>query len=76
MIQVQQTFRTSADLPDGTTVEATGLVVILPDPEAAALIAATTDSTTTPAAADARAVARPIGLALRAAVADGSLVLP
>jgi hypothetical protein len=44
--------------------------------EAAALIAATTDSATTPSAADSRAIARPIGLALQAAVADGSLVLP
>ena len=44
--------------------------------EAAALIAATTDSASTPPAADARAIARPIGLALQAAVADGSLVLP
>ena len=76
MIQVQSTFRTSADLPNGTTVEATGMIVILPDPEAAALIAATTDSASTPLAADARAIARPIGLALQAAVADGSLVLP
>jgi hypothetical protein len=76
MIKVQQTFRTSADLPNGTTVEATGIVVILPDPEAAALIAATTDTATTPSAADSRALARPIGLALQAAVADGSLVLP
>jgi hypothetical protein len=76
MIQIQSIFRASADLPDGTTVEATGLVVILPDPEAAALIAATADSATTPSAADSRAIARPIGLALQAAVADGSLVLP
>jgi hypothetical protein len=76
MIQIQSIFRASADLPDGTTVEATGMVVILPDPEAANLIAATTDSATTPPATDARAVARPIGLALQAAVADGSLVLP
>lgn len=44
--------------------------------EAAALITATTDSASTPLAADARAIARPIGLALQAAVADGSLVLP
>jgi len=43
--------------------------------EAAALIAATTDSASTPLAADARAIARPIGLALRAAVDDGTLVL-
>lgn len=76
MIQIQSTFRASADLPDGTTVGATGIVVILPDPEAAALIAATTDSATTPSAADSRAIARPIGEALRAAVDDGSLVLP
>lgn len=76
MIQVQSTFRTSADLLDGTTVGATGVVCIMPDPEAAALIAATTESATTPAAAVARDVARPIGLALQAAVADGSLVLP
>ena len=44
--------------------------------EAAALITATTDSGSTPLAAEARAIARPIGLALQAAVADGSLVLP
>ena len=48
----------------------------MPDPEAADLIAATTESASTPLAADSRAVARPIGLALQAAVADGSLVLP
>jgi hypothetical protein len=76
MIQIQSTFRASADLPDGTNVGATGLVIILPDPDAANLIAATTDSATTPSAADSRAIARPIGLALQAAVADGSLVLP
>jgi hypothetical protein len=76
MIQIQSIFRASVDLPDGTTVEATGMVVILPDPEAAALIAATTDSASTPLAADSRAIARPLGLALQAAVADGSLVLP
>ena len=33
-------------------------------------------SGTLPSAADSRAVARPIGLALQDAVADGSLVLP
>jgi hypothetical protein len=76
MIQIQSIFRASVDLPDGTAKEATGMVVILPDPEAAALIAATTDSASTPLAAEARAIARPIGLALQAAVADGSLVLP
>jgi len=68
--------RASADTADGATVGATVLRIILPDPEAADLIAATTDSASTPPAADARAIARPIGLALQAAVADGSLVLP
>jgi hypothetical protein len=52
------------------------VVVRLSHAEASALIAATTDSATTPSAADSRAIARPIGLALQAAVADGSLVLP
>jgi len=52
------------------------VVVRMTHSEAAALIASTTDSATTPPAADARAIARPIGLALQAAVADGSLVLP
>lgn len=68
--------RASADTADGATVGATVLRIALPDPEAAALIAATTDSATTPSAADSRAIARPIGEALRAAVDDGSLVLP
>jgi len=76
MIKVQSIFRASVDRPDGTTVEATGMVILLPDPEAADLITATTDSASTPPAGDARAIARPIGLALQAAVADGSLVLP
>lgn len=52
------------------------VVVRLTHAEAASLIAATTDSASTPLAAEARAIARPIGLALQAAVADGSLVLP
>jgi hypothetical protein len=52
------------------------VVVRLSHAEASALIAATTDSATTPSAADSRAIARPIGLALQAAVEDGSLVLP
>lgn len=52
------------------------VVVRLTYAEAAALIAATTDSATTPSAADCRALARPIGLALQGAVADGRLVLP
>lgn len=76
MTQIQAIGRCSADLPDGSTVGATSILIILPDPEAAALIAATTESATTPSAADCRAIARPIGQALRAAVADGSLVLP
>jgi hypothetical protein len=76
MIQIQAWGRCSADLPDGSTVGATSIVIILPDPDAADLIAATTESATTPSAADSRAIARPIGLALQAAVADGSLVLP
>lgn len=58
--------------PDGLV----SLVVRLTHAEAAALIAATTESATTPSAADSRAIARPLGLALQAAVADGSLVLP
>ena len=58
--------------PDGLV----SLVVRLTHTEAAALIAATTESATTPSAADSRAIARPLGLALQAAVADGSLVLP
>lgn len=76
MLQIQSIGRCAADLPDGSTVDATTITIVLPDPEAADLIAATTDSASTPLAADARAVARPIGLALKAAVADGSLVLP
>ena len=49
-----------------------------PVPRAATANFATLDLTsgTLPSAADSRAVARPIGLALQAAVADGSLVLP
>ena len=61
------------DPPEGGRVS---IVVRLTYAEASALIAATTDSATTPLAAEARAIARPIGLALQAAVADGSLVLP
>ncbi len=76
MIQIQAFGRCSADLSDGSTVGATSITIILPDPDAADLIAATTESATTPSAADSRAIARPIGLALQAAVADGSLVLP
>ena len=76
MLQIQAIGRCAADLPDGSTVGATVITIVLPDPEASALIAATTESASTPLAADARAVARPIGLALQAAVADGSLVLP
>jgi hypothetical protein len=49
---------------------------LIPATQCAELADATTDSATTPSAADSRAIARPIGLALRAAVADGSLVLP
>jgi len=60
------------DPPEGGRVS---IVVRLTYAEARALIAATTDSATTPLAADARAIARPIGLALRAAVDDGTLVL-
>jgi hypothetical protein len=52
------------------------VVVRLTHAEAAALIAATTDSASTPPAADCREIARPLALALQAAVADGSLVLP
>jgi hypothetical protein len=62
-----------SDPPPGGRVS---VVVRMTHAEAAALIAATTDSATTPSAADSRAIARPIGLALQAAVADGSLVLP
>lgn len=58
--------------PDGLV----SLVVRMSHAEAAALIAATTESATTPSAAESRAFARPLGLALQAAVADGSLVLP
>ena len=58
--------------PDGTV----SVQVRMTFAEAASLIAATTDSASTPLAAEARAIARPIGLALQAAVADGSLVLP
>lgn len=61
------------DPPEGGRVS---IVVRLTYAEAAALITATTDSASTPLAAEARAIARPIGLALQAAVADGSLVLP
>lgn len=61
------------DPPEGGRVS---IVVRLTYAEAAALITATTDSATTPLAAEARAIARPIGLALQAAVADGSLILP
>jgi hypothetical protein len=68
--------RASADTADGASVGATVLRIVLPDPEVAALIAATTEGATTPSAADSRAIARPLGLALQAAVADGSLVLP
>ena len=75
-MKVLSTERASADTSDGGVVGATVLRIVLPDPEAAALIAATTDSATTPSAADSRAIARPLGLALQAAVADGSLVLP
>jgi len=52
------------------------VVVRLSHAEAAALIDATTNSATTPSAADCRAIARPIGLALQAAIADGSLEIP
>lgn len=62
-----------SDPPEGGRVS---IVVRLTYAEATALIAATTDSATTPSAADSRALARPIGLALQAAMADGSLVLP
>jgi hypothetical protein len=62
-----------SDPPPGGRVS---VVLRLSHAEAAALIAATTDSATTPSAADSRSIARPIGLALQAAVADGSLVLP
>lgn len=66
MIQVQQTFRAAVDLPDGTTVEATGMVILLPDPEAADLATG----------GDSAAVGEAIADAITAAVADGSLVLP
>jgi hypothetical protein len=62
-----------SDPPPGGRVS---VVLRLSHAEASALIAATTDSATTPSAADSRVIARPIGLALQAAVADGSLVLP
>lgn len=75
-MRVLSTERASADAPDGSSVGATVLVIVLPDPEAANLIAATTEVATTPSAADSRAIARPLGLALQAAVADGTLVLP
>ena len=52
------------------------LVVRLTHAEAAALLAATTEGESTPSASDCRAIARPIGLALQAAVASGALVLP
>lgn len=52
------------------------VVVRMSRADAAALIAATTDSATTPPAADSRAVARPVALALQAAVAAGELVVP
>lgn len=66
MIQVLSTFRASVDLPDGTTVEATGMVILLPDPEAADLVTG----------GDSAAVGAAVADALTAAVADGSLVLP
>jgi hypothetical protein len=66
MIKVQSIFRASADRPDGTTVEATGMVILLPDPEAADLVAGGSSTAVGEAVAD----------ALTAAVADGSLVLP
>ena len=75
-MRVLSVERTSADAADGSAIGATVLRIVLPDPEAAALIAATTEAATTPSAADSRAIARPLGLALQAAVADGSLVLP
>jgi hypothetical protein len=62
-----------SDPPPGGRVS---VVIRMTHAEAAALIGATTDSATTPSAADSRAIARPIGEALRAAVEDGSLVLP
>jgi hypothetical protein len=62
-----------SDPPPGGRVS---VVIRMTHAEASALIDATTDSATTPSAADSRAIARPIGLALQAAVADGSLVLP
>lgn len=49
---------------------------LIPAAQCAGLADATTDSATTPSAADSRAIARPIGEALKAAVAAGSLVLP
>jgi hypothetical protein len=49
---------------------------LIPATQCAGLADATTDSATTPSAADSRAIARPIGEALKAAVAAGSLVLP
>ncbi len=57
--------------PDGVV----SINVRLTHAEASALIDATTDSATSPNAADSRAVARPIGQALKAAVADGLLKL-
>jgi len=67
MIQIQSTFRASADLPDGTNVGATGYVVIEPDPDAAELVNG-------PDATNEREAV--IQSYLRARVADGSLVLP
>ena len=46
-MKVLSTERASADTSDGGVVGATVLRIVLPDPEAAALIAATTDSATT-----------------------------
>jgi len=49
---------------------------LIPATQCAELADATTGSASSPPAADCRAIARPIGLALQAAVADGSLELP
>lgn len=62
-----------SDPPPGGRVS---VVIRMTHAEDSALIDATTDSATTPSAADSRAIARPIGEALKAAVEDGSLVLP
>jgi hypothetical protein len=67
VLQVTRTkFATDTESKHGTVV-----TMFLPDSMAASLAAATTGTATTPLAVDARAIARPIGLALQTAVADG-----